>query len=118
MIRGAGTAMAIYRGAVARLTDHLGGEHRTRVIVVLACVLGLSGADVSTVGASATELRHGLHINNTDIGLLVAATSLVGAVATLPFGILADRVRRTSTLSVSILLWAGAMLWSASVSNF
>jgi predicted MFS family arabinose efflux permease len=101
-----------------RLTVALGGRERTRVIVVLACVLGLSAADVSTVGASATELRHGLHISNTDIGLLVATTSLIGAVASLPFGVLADRVRRTTTLSIAIVLWAVAMLWSASVSNF
>jgi len=106
-------------GAVARrLTHTLGGEERTRVIVLLACVLGLAGADAATVGASATELRHGLHITNTDIGLLVSVTALVGAVATLPFGVLADRVRRTTTLGLVIFLWAFAMLWSASVANF
>jgi MFS family permease len=101
-----------------RLTVALGGRERTRVILVLAGVLGLSAADVSTVGASATELRHGLHISNTDIGLLVTTTSLVGAVATLPFGVLADRVRRTSTLAIAIALWAVAMIWSATAPNF
>ncbi|HET7566539.1 MAG TPA: MFS transporter [Gaiellaceae bacterium] len=110
----AGLAEAGWR----RLTHVLGGRERTRVIVVLACVLGLSGADAATVGASATELRSGLHISNTDIGLLVSVTALVGAVATLPFGVLADRVRRTTTLGLAIVLWGGAMLWSASVSNF
>ncbi|MGH3008993.1 MAG: MFS transporter [Gaiellaceae bacterium] len=106
-------------GHVARgLTRVLGGEERARVIVLLACVLGLAGADAATVGASATELRHGLHITNTDIGLLVTVTSLVGAIATLPFGVLADRVRRTTTLGLVVFLWAAAMLWSASVANF
>lgn len=112
-LTGAG-ASAFVRG----LTRLLGGEERTRVIVVLACVLGLSGADAATVGASATELRHGLHITNTDIGLLVSVTALVGAVATLPFGVLADKVRRTTTLGLTILLWGAAMLWSAAVPNF
>jgi predicted MFS family arabinose efflux permease len=101
-----------------RLTIALGGEERTRVIVVLAAVLGLSGADAATVGASASELRHGLHITNTDIGLLVAVSSLVGALATLPFGVLADRVTRTRVLGATIVLWGGAMLWSATASNF
>ncbi|HET7572435.1 MAG TPA: MFS transporter [Gaiellaceae bacterium] len=101
-----------------RLTHVLGGRERTRVIVILACVLALSGADTATVGASATELRAGLHITNTDIGLLVSVTALVGAVATLPFGVLADRVRRTTTLGLAIVLWGGAMLWSAAVSDF
>jgi predicted MFS family arabinose efflux permease len=114
----AALAGAAAEAGADRLTVALGGRERTRVIVVLACVLGLSAADVSTVGASATELRHGLHISNTDIGLLVATTSLVGAVATLPFGVLADRLRRTTVLSITIVLWGVAMIWSASVSSF
>jgi predicted MFS family arabinose efflux permease len=101
-----------------RLTVALGGAERTRVIVVLAAVLGLSGADAATVGALASELRHGLHITNTDIGLLVAVSSLVGAIATLPFGVLADRVRRTRVLGATIVLWGAAMLWSATASSF
>ena len=101
-----------------RLARLLGGEERTRVILVLAAVLGLSGADAATVGASATALRSGLHINNTDIGLLVSVSSLVGAIATLPFGILADRAMRTRILAFTILLWGAAMLWSATASSF
>jgi len=114
----ASLAGAAAEAGADRLTVALGGRERARVILVLASVLGLSAADVSTVGASATELRHGLHISNTDIGLLVTTTSLVGAVATLPFGVLADRVRRTSTLAIAIVLWALAMIWSATASNF
>lgn len=117
------SGVAAVAGAVAergaeRMSGALGGRERARVIVVLACVLGLSAADVSTVGASATELRQGLHIDNTDVGLLVATTSLVGALASLPFGVLADRVRRTTTLGIAIVLWAVAMIWSSSVSSF
>jgi MFS family permease len=101
-----------------RLERTLGGAERTHVIVILACVLALSGADTATVGASATELRKALGIGNTDIGLLVAVTSLVAAVASIPFGVIADRVRRTRALGISVLLWAVAMLWSATVPNF
>ena len=99
--------------ASARLTVALGGPTRTQVVVVLAGVLALSSADAATVGASAIELRQHLHIDNTDIGLLVAVSSLVGAIAAVPFGVLADRVRRTWTLSATIVLWGVAMLWSA-----
>jgi MFS family permease len=86
--------------------------------VILACVLALSSADTATVGAAATQLRASLHISNTDIGLLVAVTSLVAAVASIPFGALADRVRRTRILGLSIILWGIAMLWSATVHSF
>jgi MFS family permease len=111
---GSAAASAVSR----RVIVALGGRERTRVIVVLAAILGLSGADAATVGASASELRHSLHISNTDIGLLVAVSSLVGAVATLPFGVLADRVRRTRVLGATIVLWGAAMLWSATATNF
>ena len=118
---GAAAAAALGRlaGAGTRaLEEALGGAERARVIVLLASVLALSSADATTVGASATQLRQALHISNTDIGLLVSVTSLVGAVASLPFGVLADRVRRTWTLGAAITLWGVAMIWSATVSSF
>ena len=106
------------RAGSRRLTTALGGAERTRVIVLLAAVLGLSSADAATVGAAATQLRHALHISNTDIGLLVTVTSLIAALASLPFGVLADRVRRTWTLGAAIVLWGAAMIWSATVGSF
>lgn len=96
----------------------VGGEERTRVVVVLGSVLALSGADTATVGASATQLRHALHISNTDVGLLVAVTSLVAAAASLPFGVVADRLARTRILGAAVALWGVAMVWSATVSSF
>src|SRR5438876_5514263 len=114
-----GAAVAgLGRAGVRGLTTKLGGAERTRVIVLLASVLALSSADATTVGAAATQLRHALHISNTDIGLLVTVTSLIAALASLPFGVLTDRVRRTWTLGAAIVLWGGAMIWSATVSSF
>ena len=81
-------------------------------------MLALSSADASTVGASATQLRSALHISNTDIGLLVSVTSIVAAIASIPFGALADRVRRTWTLAGTIVLWGVAMVWSALAPDF
>jgi MFS family permease len=106
-------------GAGSRaLTHALGGAERTRTILLLASVLALSSADAATVGASATQLRDAFDIGNTEIGLLVTVTSLVAAVATLPFGVLADRARRTWTLGAVIVLWGVAMIWSATVQSF
>src|SRR5438477_25707 len=84
------------RGGRQHLEVFLGGPDRTRVIFLLAAVLALASADAATVGASAIELRQALHINNFDIGLLIAVTSIVAAVASIPFGVLADRGPRTS----------------------
>ncbi len=101
-----------------RLDYLFGGKLRVKVILVLACVLALSSADSATVGASAIALRHALKIDNTDIGLLVAVTSLVAAVFSLPFGVLADRARRTRMLAIAIVTWGAAMIWSATANSF
>ena len=108
----------LVHGGLRLLIRKLGGKERTRVILLLAAVLGLSSADASTVGAAAGPLRDSLHISNTDIGLLVSVTSLVAAAASIPFGMLADRVRRTWTLAAAVALWSVAMIWSATVSSF
>ena len=100
------------------LDSVLGGPARTRVIVILACILALNSADTATVGASAIQLRAALHISNADIGLLVAVTSIVGAVASVPFGVLVDRVNRVRILAVTIALWGVAMLATATVTSF
>jgi MFS family permease len=106
------------RSTSRALTKALGGAERTRVIVLLASVLALASADAATVGAAAIQLRDDLQISNTDIGLLVTVTSLVAAAASLPFGVLADRVRRIPMLAGAIVLWGGAMLWTATVPTF
>src|SRR5947209_18965984 len=95
------------RGGRQHLEVFLGGPDRTRVIFLLAAVLALASADAATVGASAIELRQALHINNFDIGLLIAVTSIVAAVASIPFGVLADRGPGTRALGPGTLL-AGA----------
>jgi MFS family permease len=114
----AAAAGRLGRATSRSVTARLGGAERTRVVVLLASVLALSSADASTVGAAAGPLRDALGISNTDIGLLVTVTSLVAALASLPFGVLADRVRRTWVLGGAIVLWGAAMVWSATVSSF
>jgi MFS family permease len=114
----AAAAARLARTGADALTTALGGSERTRVIVLLAAVLALASADAATVGASAIQLRHDLHISNTDVGLLVTITSLVAALASLPFGVLADRVTRTRMLGGAVVLWGAAMIWSATAPTF
>ncbi|HSC04999.1 MAG TPA: MFS transporter [Solirubrobacteraceae bacterium] len=88
----------------------LGDPARTRVIVLLACVLGLESADLSTIGATAPQLQTAFHISNTQLGLLAAISTFVGALFTVPMGALTDRVRRVNLLAISVSLWAVAMV--------
>ena len=61
-------------------------------------MLALNGADMATVGAVAPQLEHSLHIGNTKIGLLSSVSLLVGAVFTIPVGLLVDRFKRMPML--------------------
>jgi len=84
----------------------VGGPARTRVVVLFGCVLALSSAQISTVGAVAPTMEQSLHIHNTEIGLLNTVTLLVSAFAVLPIGLLVDKAKRIPMLSVSIVLWS------------
>jgi MFS family permease len=101
---------SLVRGEVVKRT---GGPARARVITLFALVLALNGADSSTVGAIAPQLESALHINNTDLGLLSSVSLLVGAVFTIPVGLLVDRTKRMPLLALSIVLWSLASLFSA-----
>ena len=95
-----------------------GGPARLQVIVLLAAVLALDTADKGTLSAVTGQLKQAFHIGNTEIGLLLSVVSLVGAVATLPAGILADRLSRQRILIVAILTWAVAMLISGFATSY
>ncbi len=101
-----------------RLRALLGGPARTRVIVLLACVLGLDTADLASLGAIAGQLKPALHLTNTQLGVLAAAPSITAATATLPMGVLVDRVRRVPLLAASVAVWAAAMALSGASGSF
>src|ERR1700761_7045486 len=103
------------RGEVVK---RVGGPARARVITLFGAVLALNGADNATVGAIAPQLEHALHIGNTKIGLLTAVSLLVGAIFTIPVGLLVDRIKRIPMLSISIVLWSAASLLSAFAGSY
>src|SRR5918912_707685 len=96
-----------------RVEHELGGAIRARVVVLLACTLGLSGADISTIGASAPQLSAAFHISGSGLGLLASISMFVGAAVTLPAGALADHVSRVRLLAGAVALWAVAMVAGA-----
>jgi len=103
------------RGQVVK---RVGGPARARVVTLFGAVLALNGADNATVGAVAPQLEHALRIGNTKVGLLSSVSLLVGAVFTIPVGLLVDRFKRIPMLAVSIALWSVASIASAFASNY
>ncbi len=115
VLKGIRWSWRLIRGEVVK---RVGGPARARVIVLFGAVLALNGADTATVGAVAPQLEQALHIGNTKIGLLSAVALLVGAVFTIPVGLLVDRVKRMPILASSVVLWSLASLWGAFSHNY
>lgn len=88
------------------------------MIAVFAAVLGLSSADSAAVGAAAVQLERALHIGNVKVGLLVTVSTAVSALATLPAGVLTDRINRARLLTVAVLGWSVAMALGGMVSSY
>lgn len=89
-----------------------GGPARFRVVLTLAAVLGLNGADTGTIAATTSDIERAFGVGNTQIGVLLSVVGLVSAAFTIPAGILTDRTRRTRLLGGSIVLWGAATLMS------
>jgi MFS family permease len=114
-VRGSRWAGRLLRGEVVK---RVGGPARARVITLFGAVLALNGADSATVGAVAPQLESALHIGNAKIGLLASVSLLVGAVFTIPVGLMVDRFKRIPILAASIVLWSVASLLSAFAGSY
>ncbi|MEJ2378449.1 MAG: MFS transporter, partial [Pseudolabrys sp.] len=112
------TARRTFAGVLRRAEDKVGGAARLKIIVLLAAILALDTGDKATVSAVAGSLKQAFHIGNTDIGILIASVSFMGAALTLPFGSMVDRINRTYVLTGAIALWAAAMVVSGTASSF
>lgn len=112
------TAARVWGAARARVVDSVGGAARLRVIVILAAVLGLDNADKGTLSAVSGQLESAFRISNTEIGLLVALVSFVGAAVTLPMGVMVDRLRRRRILILVVASWAAAMIASGFAGSY
>ena len=100
---------ALLSGLTGRLDATVGGKARLRVVLLLGGVLSLQSADTGTVGALAPQLERAFHIGNTEVGLLITASSLVAAASSLPMGVLVDSTNRVRLLVVTVSLWSVCM---------
>lgn len=108
----------ILSGAKTLIVRALGGAADLPVILILAAVLGLDSADKGTLSAVSRPLQETFGIGNTELGLLFAAVSFIGAIGTIPVGILADRIRRKTILLVVVPIWAFAIILSGTASSY
>ncbi len=96
----------------------MGGPARAQIITVLAAIFGIDSADKGAVSAVSDQLKQVFDISNPQIGLLLAVVSFVGAIVTLPMGILVDRTQRKRLLLITISLWGIAMVLSGTATSY
>lgn len=101
-----------------RLDGALGGPARRRLIVLLSLVLALDAADKATLGAVAAELQRSLDITNLQLGVLAAVSLGVAGLATVPVGMLTDRVPRVPMLAASVGLWSAALVLAGAAPSY
>jgi predicted MFS family arabinose efflux permease len=97
-------------GPKRRLAAATGRLEHKQAILIFAAVLSLQSADSGAIGALAVPLERSFRIGNAQLGLLITASSLVGALGTLPFGVLVDRTHRVRLLVLAVCLWAATMV--------
>ena len=107
----------IRRGS-GHLASLLGGPVRLHVVVVLAAIVGLQSADSGAIGALAAPIEATFHVGNTGLGLLVAASTIVGVATCLPFGVYVDRYNRTRILQAVAVVWGLSTVVSGTSSSF
>lgn len=110
--------MHAVRRLVQRAANRLTGSSHQRVLTLLALVLVLDYADRTLVGALGPTLKHVFSLNNFQLGLLAAAFSFVGAGASIPLGILTDRVSRTMLLALTLVMWCIALIFVGAAVSF
>jgi len=78
-------------------------------LVALAGTIALESGERQSLSQAVDGIQHSFHVSDATIGWLPAAMIIIGVVGSFPFGILADRMRRTLLLGVAMLVWTACM---------
>ncbi|MBM3847208.1 MAG: MFS transporter [Verrucomicrobia bacterium] len=79
---------------------------RWYILAVLFCLNALNFYDRQILGAVMEPIRRELSLNDTQIGLLSTAFTLVYAAVGMPLGRLADSWKRNQLLAISVATWS------------
>ena len=78
-------------------------------LVALATTVAIESGERLSLAQAAKGIKAEFHVTDTELAVLPAAMALVGVLGAFPFGILADRTRRTALLAGGVAIWTVCM---------
>lgn len=106
------------RGLLAGLRERFTLGYERRALILLLLVFVVDYADRTLISSLGPTLERVYHLNNTQLGLVAAAFSLVAVIVSIPLGMLTDRIRRTLLFAVTLLIWAVAEVFVGAAVSF
>ena len=88
------------------------------VLAVMVGINFLNYLDRYILPSVASKIQVEFHLTDSEVGLLGSAFLLVYAVATIPFGIWADRGVRKTVIAVGVSVWSLATLFTGLARNY
>src|SRR5437667_2789937 len=88
------------------------------VLAVMVGINFLNYLDRYILPAVGSKIQAEFHLTDDQLGLLQSAFLLVYAVATIPFGIWADRGMRKTVVAVGVTIWSLATLFTGLAHNY
>lgn len=78
-------------------------------LIALAASQFIQAGEMQSLGFAVDGIQGAFGVSNFTVALIPFAMSVVGIAGAVPFGILADRRRRTVLLAIGTLIWTAAM---------
>jgi sugar phosphate permease len=108
----------------AELTEQIEGlksrlpPQSLRFMFVMLAVTAVDFSSRSTLAVVFDDIKAEFGVSDTALGMLVAAFSVVATLSAIPFGVLADRWRRTRLIALGFVPWGLAMIWQGVATSF
>jgi MFS family permease len=87
-------------------------------LLVLAATQVLETGERQSLAQAVDDLQDEFGMSDLAIAVIPFAMSIIGGFGAIPFGVLADRTRRTLLLGIAMLLWSASMLLTGFATGF
>jgi MFS family permease len=92
--------------------------YQVRLLAILALINFVNFADRQAIPPLVPLIRDAFSLNSTQISYLQVVLQAVLAIASIPFGLLADRYNRSRIIAGGVLFWSFATIFTSHVHTF